>query len=68
MTEKAEIPFVERLTCTITEGCRATGLGRTSLYQAIATGDLVSTKVHGRRLINVCSLIKYVNGDSGGSA
>jgi hypothetical protein len=46
MTEKAEIPFAERLTCTVTEGCRATGLGRT-----------------GRRLIHVCSLIKYVNGD-----
>jgi excisionase family DNA binding protein len=54
------VPFSERVTCTIAEACAATGLGRTKLYEALADGRLVSTKVDNRRLIVVASLIKML--------
>jgi excisionase family DNA binding protein len=56
----AQIPFQERLTCTIQEACEASGLGRTKLYEMLGDGRLESTKVDSRRLINVPSLLKAV--------
>lgn len=50
------IPFAERLTCTITETCRATGLGRTKLYELIGEGHLDTTTIGRRRLVLVGSL------------
>jgi excisionase family DNA binding protein len=54
--EAKAIPFAERLSCTIDEACEATGLGRTKLYELIATGELIATTVGRRRLIMVRSL------------
>ena len=50
------IPFAERLTCTIAEACRATGLGRTKLYELIGEGHLDTTTIGRRRLVLVRSL------------
>jgi len=50
------LPFAERLTCTVSQACAATGLGRTKLYELIAAGSLQSTMIGRRRLIDVRSL------------
>jgi hypothetical protein len=54
------IPFSQRVTCTIAEGCEASGLGRTKIFEAISDKRLQSTKVDGRRLIYVASLLKML--------
>ena len=56
------IPFVERPSCTVQEAIQATGLSRTTLYEKIADGELVSKTVGRRRLINVPSLLALVAG------
>jgi hypothetical protein len=45
----------------ITEACSYSGLGRCSLYKIIATGQVESAKVLGRRLVNLKSLSKYLS-------
>jgi Helix-turn-helix domain len=52
----ASIPFAERLTCTITDACEATGLGRTKLYGLIGSGDVETATIGRRRLVKVRSL------------
>ena len=54
--EPKSIPFVQRLTCTISEAREVTGLGRTKLYELIGTGHLITTTVGSRRLVLVSSL------------
>ncbi|SDC38530.1 DNA binding domain-containing protein, excisionase family [Bradyrhizobium brasilense] len=54
------IPFVQRPSCTVREACAATGLSRTTIYEAIAARALVSKTVGRRRLINVPSLLSLV--------
>ena len=41
----------DKLSYTISEVCLATGLGRTSIYEAIAQGSLKSIRACGRRLV-----------------
>jgi excisionase family DNA binding protein len=55
------VPFAERLSCTIDEACKATGLGRTKLYELIATGQLITTTVGRRRLVMVRSLLALLD-------
>jgi excisionase family DNA binding protein len=50
------IPFAQRLSCTVTEACEATGLGRTKLYELIGEGQLHTTTIGRRRLVIVQSL------------
>src|SRR5579864_6030397 len=45
------IPFAQRFSCTITEACEATGLGRTKLYELIGAGAIETTIVGRRRLV-----------------
>ena len=40
-----------KLAYTISEFCAATGIGRTSIYEEIASGRLKAVKAAGRRLI-----------------
>ena len=54
------IPFAQRLTCTISEACEVTGLGRTKLYELIGNGHLATTTVGRRRLIVVRSLMSLL--------
>lgn len=53
-----EIPFRQRPSCTIREACEATGLSRTTLYERMAKGELITKTVGRRRLVNVPSLLK----------
>jgi excisionase family DNA binding protein len=58
-----QIPFEQRPSCTMREACRATGLSRTTLYERMAAGELKTTTVGRRRLVNVPSLLKLVGAD-----
>jgi len=58
-----DIPFDQRPSCTMREACRATGLSRTTLYERMAAGDLKTTTVGRRRLVNVPSLLALVGAD-----
>ncbi|MEH2485871.1 helix-turn-helix transcriptional regulator [Bradyrhizobium sp. AZCC 2230] len=57
------IPFHQRPTCTVKEACRATGLSRTTLYERMADGTLLTKPVGRRRLVNVKSLLKLVGAE-----
>lgn len=54
----ANIPFAERITCTIPEACEVTSLGRTKLYELIGKGQLDTITIGRRRLVVVRSLLK----------
>lgn len=57
------IPFSERFTCSISDACDASGLGRSKLYEEIAAGRLETTTVGKRRLVYVRSLLGLLAGD-----
>ena len=50
----------EPLAVSVTAATHLAGLGRTSIYEAIGTGDLASCKVGSRRLIMVEDLRTYL--------
>jgi excisionase family DNA binding protein len=54
------IPFTERISCTIRQACSATGLSRSTIYEAIAAGWIDSITVGRRRLVIVASLKKLI--------
>jgi excisionase family DNA binding protein len=56
----------KKLAYSINEACRASSLGRTSLYAHIAAGRLQSVKVGGRTLIPAASLEALVAGAHSG--
>jgi excisionase family DNA binding protein len=58
------MPFAQRLTCTIAEACKATGLGRTKLYELIGGGYLDTITIGRRRLVRVTSLLSLVTSNS----
>ena len=49
------------LTISVAEAVRMVGLGRTSLYAAIATGKLNTRKAGRRTLIEVAELKRFVS-------
>jgi hypothetical protein len=57
----ANIPFRERLSCTIPEACAATGLGRTKMYEEIGAGRVQTRKFGTRTLIVVDSLVALID-------
>jgi hypothetical protein len=60
----ANIPFRERISCTIPEACAATGLSRSKLYEEIGGGRVQVSKVGGRTLVLVDSLERLIAGPS----
>ena len=58
--ERQHIPFADRITCTVSEACQVSGLGRTKLYQAMSEGRLKFVKFDKRRLIHIPSLLKLL--------
>ena len=55
-----EIRFADRVSCTVAQACVASGLGKTKIYQAISDGRIETTKIDGRRLVKVSSLLKLL--------
>jgi excisionase family DNA binding protein len=59
---------LNKIAVSIPEACRLTGLGRSTIYEAIAEKSLKSLKVGRRRLILVEALREWLVGKgSGGS-
>ena len=58
------VPFNQRISCSISEACSATGIGRSKLFQEIAAGRIETRKVGSRTLIIVRSLKKWIDPDS----
>jgi hypothetical protein len=61
--ELGNIPFAQRLTCTVVEACEVTGLGRTKLYELFGDGRVTTTTVGRRRPVLVQSLLALVGGN-----
>jgi excisionase family DNA binding protein len=59
----SNIPFAQRLACTIDEACRATGIGRTKLYEEISAGRIESVTIGKRRLVLVPSLLRLLGSE-----
>jgi hypothetical protein len=58
------MPFAQRLTRTIAEARKATGLGRTRVYELIGGRYLDTITIGRRRLVRVTSLLSLVRSDS----
>jgi hypothetical protein len=54
------MPFADRETCTIKQAMQASGLGHSKIYELIGDKRLASTKLDGRRLVNVKSLLQLI--------
>lgn len=52
---------IEKLAYSIPEAVQASGVGRSSIYDAIRRGELRSTKKGGRRLIPVDALKAWLS-------
>jgi len=55
------IPFRERISSTVEDACAAIGIGRTKLYELIASGQIRSSRVGGKRLIVVSSMLSLID-------
>ncbi len=66
-THRTPAPFrntSKPLTVTVEDACRITGLGRTRLYELIASGALKSTTIGRRRLVMYSSLEALIHGEA----
>ena len=59
---EVQIPFRERLACSIEEAAKATSLCRASIYNRMAEGKLEYRKNGRRRLVLIPSLLKMIEG------
>jgi excisionase family DNA binding protein len=57
------IPLAQKLTCTISEACEVTSIGRTKIYELIGDGHLATT-VGRRRLVVVRSLLSLLESNT----
>jgi len=55
-----EIPFRERVSCTISEACAYGGFGETTCFKLLKEGKLRSVTIGRRRLISVPSLLSLL--------
>lgn len=51
-----QIPFWDRLTCSVDEACTVTSLGRSSVIKMMDSGKLETRKIGRRRLVLIRSL------------
>ena len=52
---------MEKITYSVNEACKATSLGRTTLYNLINTGQLATIKQGRRRLITAHSIQAWLD-------
>jgi excisionase family DNA binding protein len=63
----ADIPFRERIFCTINEAAQATGSGRSKIYELIKAGRIRTIRIDGRTKILVESLLNLGREDAAAS-
>lgn len=51
MTVKHIAPQAERFAFSVNDACHALGIGRTSLYELVKTGELKLIRIAGRSLV-----------------
>jgi excisionase family DNA binding protein len=54
------IPFGERLTCSVNDAAKVSGLSRSMIYNKMKSGEIEWTKIGARRLIKVPSLLRFL--------
>jgi excisionase family DNA binding protein len=54
----ADIPFRERIFCTINEAAQATGSGRSKIYELIKAERIRTVRIDGRTKVVVASLLE----------
>ncbi len=55
------VPFSERVTCSVADAEKASGISRSRLYEEMRNGKLQYTKRGTRRLVRVSSLLKLLD-------
>jgi excisionase family DNA binding protein len=60
----ADVPFRERIFCTINEAAQATGSGRSKIYELIKAGRIRTIRIDGRTKILVESLLNLGREDA----
>jgi excisionase family DNA binding protein len=53
-----DIPFRERIFCTINEAAQATGSGRSKIYELIKVERIRTVRIDGRTKVVVASLLE----------
>ena len=59
----AETPTMEPIALSVSDAVKASGLGKTTLYEAMADGRLETRKVGRKRLILTRSLRRLIEGE-----
>ena len=60
----SQIPFRDRVSCTVDEACEATGLGRTTLYKLIKERRVAKKKIGRRTVLLVPTLLAEIESSS----
>jgi excisionase family DNA binding protein len=60
----SQIPFRDRVSCTVEEACEATGLGRTTLYKLIKERRVAKKKIGRRTVLLVSTLLAEIESSS----
>jgi hypothetical protein len=58
-----DIPFRQRLCCTVREACQTSSWGHDKIFRLIKEGRLESRKIDGRRMIVIASLLQLLGLD-----
>lgn len=60
---RTQVPFRERIWCSVEDACDVAGLRRTKMFEMIAASELASRKEGRRRLVSVASLLDRFSPD-----
>jgi hypothetical protein len=59
---RTDVPFRDRVKCTVAEAESFGGVGNTTIWNWINSGRVKSTKIGGKRLIDVPSFLAVLDG------
>jgi excisionase family DNA binding protein len=65
MPDQSHLPSIESLAVSTFQAARIAGVGRTTIYEAIQSGDLKSVKVGKRRVIRIAALEDWLKSKEG---